>query len=188
MNDTGMNAVEQQIRAAQARGDFDDLPGAGKPLDLGNADDPEWWVKRLVEREQLDMTGALPSALQLRKEADSYPESLADVSREADVREILEDFNRRVRRDRLQAFVGNGPQIIAPTVDVEDMLTRWVELRRSRSERAPVRGGTPGPDGISGSSYRFGVSRTATRPEAHAGARPRGLRAMARRAWRSLVP
>ena len=35
------------IREAQERGEFDNLPGAGKPLtDLGDTDDPMWWVRR----------------------------------------------------------------------------------------------------------------------------------------------
>jgi len=38
--------VDKQIREAQERGDFDDLPGAGKPLPhLGDPDDADWWVK-----------------------------------------------------------------------------------------------------------------------------------------------
>ena len=133
MSDPGMNAVERQIRDAQARGAFDDLPGAGKPLNLGNSNDPDWWVKGLIEREQLDMSGALPSAAQLRKEAESYPASLVDVVREATVREILADFNHRVKQDRLRPNVGAAPQIIAPTVDVDDIVRQWQRLRRERS-------------------------------------------------------
>src|SRR5699024_4082407 len=41
MTDPGIDAVERQIRQAQARGAFDDLPGAGEPLDLGRADGPD---------------------------------------------------------------------------------------------------------------------------------------------------
>ena len=66
--------VEKAIREAQERGEFDDLPGAGKPLsDLGDPDDPMWWLRRYAEREHLDLTGALPPALQLRKEAAVLP-------------------------------------------------------------------------------------------------------------------
>ena len=43
--------AEKAIREAIERGEFDDLPGAGKPLDLSHSGDPEWWVKNLVERE-----------------------------------------------------------------------------------------------------------------------------------------
>ena len=44
--------VERKIREATARGEFDDLPGAGEPIaDLD--DDPLWWVKRWVRRERI---------------------------------------------------------------------------------------------------------------------------------------
>ena len=106
--------VEKAIREAQERGEFDDLPGAGKPLsDLGDPDDPMWWLRRYAEREHLDMTGALPPALQLRKEAASYPESLVDLRTEAAVRHVLEDFNTRVRRDRLRPPDPGMPQLLA---------------------------------------------------------------------------
>jgi hypothetical protein len=46
--------VERRIREAMAAGEFDHLPGAGKPIpDLGGEDDPGWWAKRWVERERL---------------------------------------------------------------------------------------------------------------------------------------
>ena len=122
--------VEKAIREAQERGEFDDLPGAGKPLkDLGDPDDPMWWLRRYAEREHLDMTGALPPALQLRKEAASYPESLVDLRTEAAVRHVLEDFNTRVRRDRLRPPDPGMPQLLAPTVDVDAMVDRWQALR-----------------------------------------------------------
>ena len=67
--------VDLQIKQAMERGEFDDLPGAGKPLgDLGSPYDRDWWLKKLIEREQI--TGVLPPALQLRKE-DAELDALA---------------------------------------------------------------------------------------------------------------
>lgn len=137
------SAVEKQIREAQERGDFDNLPGAGKPLDLSDSDDPDWWVKRFARREKLDLGGALPGALALRKEAAGYPESLVDVRTEAQVREIVEDYNKRVLADRLRPAVGNLPPLLAKTLDVDEMVERWrplreereAEQRRARAER-----------------------------------------------------
>ena len=95
--------VERQIREAQERGEFDNLPGAGKPLrGLGGADDPDWWVKQMMRREGLDMADALPPAIALRKEAAGFPHSLLDLRTEESVRAVLEDFNRRVKLDRLR--------------------------------------------------------------------------------------
>ena len=113
--------VERAIREAQERGEFDDLPGAGKPLQLGDADDPMWWVRRLAEREQLDFTGALPPAVALRKEAAGFPDSLVDLRTEESVRAVLDDYNLRVRRDRLRTPDPRVPQLLAPTVDVDDL-------------------------------------------------------------------
>jgi Domain of unknown function (DUF1992) len=121
--------VEKQIREAQERGEFDNLPGSGKPLDLGAPDDPDWWVKRLIEREQLDMTGAMPPVIGLRKEGAAFPESLRELRTEESVRAVLEDYNRRVRLDRLRPAEGPFPPILARTVDVDEMVQRWRELR-----------------------------------------------------------
>jgi len=42
--------VERQIREAIERGEFDALPGAGKPLpDIDSQYDPAWWARRWVE-------------------------------------------------------------------------------------------------------------------------------------------
>ena len=58
--------VDLQIQQAMARGDFDNLPGYGKPIaDLGSTHDPDWWLKRLVERERISV---LPPSLQVRKD------------------------------------------------------------------------------------------------------------------------
>ena len=42
--------VERQIRVAQERGDFDNLPGAGKPIPH-YGDDELWWVKGASPRD-----------------------------------------------------------------------------------------------------------------------------------------
>ena len=130
------SAVERQIREAQERGDFDDLPGAGKPLDLSDSDDPDWWVKRMARRENLDLGGALPGALALRKEAAGYPEALADVRTEKHVREIISDYNHRVLADRLRPAVGNLPPLLAKTLDADEMVEQWRALRVQREEQA----------------------------------------------------
>lgn len=121
--------VDQQIRQAVARGEFDNLPGAGKPIkDLGSTHDPDWWVKRLVEREQI--TGVLPPALQLRKEDAQLEETLDQEYSEKAVRELLVDFNRRVVEARRQLL--GGPPVITRLRDVEAEVAAWRERRGSR--------------------------------------------------------
>ncbi|WP_083841685.1 DnaJ family domain-containing protein [Mobilicoccus pelagius] len=121
--------VERQIREATERGEFDDLPGTGKPLDLHDVDDPDWWVKRFVRREGLDASATMPPVMQLRAEHAGFPGSLLDVHREDRVREILQDYNRRVVEDRLRPVTGPSMPVVAPRVDVDAMVERWRGLR-----------------------------------------------------------
>jgi hypothetical protein len=127
--------IEKQIREAQERGEFDNLPGAGKPLQGLESPDPDWWVKQLVRREGLDMTDALPPVIALRKEADGFPESLLDLRTEESVRVVLEDFNRRVKLDRLRPAAGPFPPMLARTVDVDELVARWRILREQQRTR-----------------------------------------------------
>ena len=48
------SVVERRIREAIEQGEFDDLPGAGKPLpDAGKPYDELWWVKAWLKRNDL---------------------------------------------------------------------------------------------------------------------------------------
>ncbi|MCK8612346.1 J-domain-containing protein [Gordonia sp. C13] len=123
--------VERMIREAAERGEFDDLPGAGKPLDLSDSDDPDWWVKRKIRDENLDSSALLPAPLQLRREAQDFPQSLCDIADEAAVRDILIDFNRRVREAHLASRqIAMPHSVVAHTIDVDDMVAQWRALRR----------------------------------------------------------
>lgn len=117
-------AVEVAIQQAMRRGDFDDLPGAGQPIkDLGTIQDPNWWIRRKIEREQL--TGLGPPALTLRTEDAALDDRLDALHTEAQVREVLEDFNRRVRQARMQLL--GGPPVITKPRDVEEQVAAWRE-------------------------------------------------------------
>lgn len=132
--------VDLQLRAAIERGEFDDLPGTGKPIeDLDTEHDPDWWLKRLVEREQI--TGVLPPSLQLRKDDAELDGHLDRMGREDDVRREVEDFNARVLRARYRP--AEGPPLITQPRDVEAEVAAWRERRDARrtaqgSDRAPT--------------------------------------------------
>jgi hypothetical protein len=117
--------VDLQVQRAIERGEFDDLPGAGKPLPPMD-DDPNWWVKKLIEREKI--TGVLPEALQLRKDDAALDSELDRQSSERVVRELLETFNRRVVNARRQ--LQGGPPVITPTRDVDAEVAAWRSRRR----------------------------------------------------------
>lgn len=120
--------IDRAIREATERGEFDNLSGAGKPLNLRRVGDPDWWLKDLVEREQIspDLT------VSLRREADSFPESLLDLPTEEAVRAVLDDFNERVKADWMRPRVGPSSPIVARKVDVDAVVDQWHELRRAR--------------------------------------------------------
>ena len=120
--------VDLQIRQAMERGAFDDLPGAGKPIaDLGTEHDPDWWLKRMVKREQVSV---LPPSLQLRKEDAEFDERLDQLSVESEVRREVEEFNARVMRARYTPV--DGPPLITQPRDVDATVTAWRERRNAR--------------------------------------------------------
>jgi hypothetical protein len=46
--------ADNRIRQAMEEGQFDDLPGLGKPIpDIDEPYDPMWWVKKWMKREKL---------------------------------------------------------------------------------------------------------------------------------------
>src|SRR6478735_4890507 len=122
--------VDLQVRQAMERGEFDDLPGRGKPIeDLGVEHDPDWWVKKLVERENIAL---LPPAIALRKEDAELEEHLDAITVEREVRRELEDFNRRVVETRRQ--LQGGPPVVTATRDVDAEVSAWLERRAARIE------------------------------------------------------
>jgi len=128
--------VDLKIQQAMARGDFDNLPGAGKPIrGLGAQHDPDWWVRQLVEREKI--TGVLPPALQLRKDDAELGARLDELPTEAQVREELEDFNARVIKARYTPV--DGPPLITQPRDIDAEVAAWRERRAAQRARPATR-------------------------------------------------
>lgn len=123
--------LDRQIREAEERGDFDNLPGAGKPLpDRGEQYDENWWLRGFIEREQLGSV-LLPESLKLRKEIEDLPQTLARKTTEPAVRQLVADLNKRIldaQRGRLA-----GPQVVLETLDAEAVVRRWREIRAARN-------------------------------------------------------
>ncbi|MBE0009720.1 MULTISPECIES: hypothetical protein [unclassified Arthrobacter] len=83
--------------------------------------DPDWWVKELIVRERL--TGLAPEPFLLRKDDAELDGRLRAERTEAGVREILEEFNRRVINARRQLL--GGPPVITRTRDIDAEVARW---------------------------------------------------------------
>jgi len=125
--------VDLQIKQAMERGDFDNLPGAGKPIkNLGTQHDPDWWIKQLIEREKI--TGVLPPALQLRKDDAELDGQLDRHTAESEVRRILEEFNARVMKARYTPV--DGPPLVTMPRDVEAEVDAWRDRRLARRRTA----------------------------------------------------
>jgi hypothetical protein len=121
--------VDKQIRDADARGEFDRLPGAGKPLpsDVESTYDELWWVKRKMAREGLSV---LPPTLALRKEAEDALAAAVDAPTEGAARRIVEQINVKIRDVMFKP--PPGPPLGLKPYDVEEVVGRWRERRAER--------------------------------------------------------
>ncbi len=127
--------VDRQIRQAAERGEFDNLPGAGKPLPgLDKPYDELWWVKDYVRREGLSGEALLPTPLQLRKEIERLPATVRDLPSEQAVREVVGDLNRRIAG---WLRTPSGPRIPIGPADVEHLVRQWHDHRRAAT-RTPA--------------------------------------------------
>ncbi|MCS5509536.1 DUF1992 domain-containing protein [Curtobacterium flaccumfaciens pv. flaccumfaciens] len=122
-----------QIAEAERRGVFEGNPYHGKPLPgLDGQHDPDWWIKSKIERE--DIRGIAPPALALRTEDAELDDALDALSLETDVRDVLVDFNARVKEARRQLL--GGPPVVTPMRDVEAEVLAWRERREVRMASA----------------------------------------------------
>ena len=117
--------VDSQIAQGMARGDFDGLPGAGKPLPRSALDETGYeWVVAKARKENLDLLGMLPPGLALRKERDDLPRRADGLPSEAAVRALAEDYNARV-----QAFWRRPQESrwspVPGLADVEALVAGW---------------------------------------------------------------
>jgi len=120
------SVVDRQIREAQERGEFDNLPGAGKPLPHLDEDyDENWWLKDFVRRERI--TGAVPATLALRKECEDLMETVATKKTELAVRRLVTGLNERIVRAQRGHL--DGPPVVLSTFDVEDVVRHWRTTR-----------------------------------------------------------
>ncbi len=117
--------IDAQIRIATEKGAFDNLPGAGKPLpNLDQAYDPLWWVKQLVQREQLSM---LPPSLELLRKVEKELATIETLHDEATVRHRVAALNVEIAK--VNATVVEGPPTRLGMLDVDQIVARWQRTR-----------------------------------------------------------
>ena len=120
--------IDAQVARAVARGDFADLPGAGRPLPRRDRAETSYdWVVSWARRENVDVAGMLPPALALRREREQLPGLLARQVSESAVRRVVEDFNDRVREAWRRPQ--EGPSVVVGLVDADEAVARWRQER-----------------------------------------------------------
>lgn len=125
------SAVERTIREAIERGEFDDLPGKGKPLPQLEDPREDWWIRGYVRREGVPSDALLPTGVQLRKEVERLPETVRDLPSEQAVRAVVAALNARVA-----AYVRTpeGPVLPVRRPDPDELVTTWRAHRAARAE------------------------------------------------------
>jgi hypothetical protein len=128
--------IDRQIRQGMENGDFDNLPGHGRPLpDLDVIHDEMWWVRKKLRREQASF---LPPTLAIRKELEDTLEAVAAAGTEAQVRELVAGINARIRQ--VNATATSGPPSTVGSLDVERVVERWRAARGEPGDGAPAQG------------------------------------------------
>ena len=112
--------IDRQIREAAERGEFDDLPGAGKPIPDLDQPDEMWWIKRKLQSEGLTYQ---PPSVVLREEVQDALEAALRARSEADVRQIVEAINGRIREANRKGIA--GPPLTLPPFNVERIVDKW---------------------------------------------------------------
>ena len=137
--------VDLQIQQAMARGDFDNLPGAGKPIRGPRHRARPRLVGQAADRARADhrRPAARPPAPQGRRRARRAASTRSHA--ESEVREEVEEFNARVIRARYTPV--DGPPLITQPRDVDAEVERagGRDGRATRPGRTPPTEPTPAP-------------------------------------------
>lgn len=114
--------VEDQLREAMEKGEFEDLPGQGRRLQLGE-DSPNWWARRKMEelKRQDGVTELLRHIEQTRDRIWSLPDEPAVRSAVRDLNREIEEINPGLRDE----------EKLEP-VDPEAAVATWRKMARLR--------------------------------------------------------
>lgn len=95
--------------------------GAGKPFsDLEGGYDPDWWVKKLVQRERVSV---LPPALELLRKVESEMNKIWALGSEVEVRARVVSLNGEIARSN--ARTAEGPPARVGLLDPDAIVAQW---------------------------------------------------------------
>ena len=117
--------AEQLIREAQEAGEFEHLPGMGKPIPgLDGYDDEQWWIREKLRREQISV---LPPALAIRAEVARALERIWALESADAVRREVAKINEQIRQANFAAQ--SGPPSTQLPLEVDEVLAGWRQRR-----------------------------------------------------------
>ncbi|MEV6104952.1 DUF1992 domain-containing protein [Streptomyces sp. NPDC051940] len=147
--------IDRQIREATQRGEFENLPGKGKPLTDDDAPyDELWWVKQKLARENFS---ALPPTLVLRKEAEDALAAARTAPSERVLRKLLDEVNDRIREAIRRPPM--GPPLNMGPIDVDAVAAEWRAARPEEPVTEPEP--APAPERRSRAAFLFRRRRAA---------------------------
>lgn len=113
--------MEERIREAQEAGEFDNLPGFGRPLpSLDQELDENWWIREKLRRENIS---ALPPGLAIRVEVHHTMDRIMRLSSEHAVRKTVEELNEKIRQAHYSSYW--GPPSTTLPLDVDEVVAQW---------------------------------------------------------------
>jgi hypothetical protein len=124
--------IDRQVRRAEERGEFADLPGAGRPIpDLDKPFDALWWVKDKLRREGLSY---MPPSVALRKESHDTLQAASRARSEDEVRRLVAGLNEKIRDANRRGIP--GPSLMLVPHDVERVVRDWRRRRSAPLQRS----------------------------------------------------
>src|SRR5688500_8986040 len=129
--------VDNQISRSIARGGFEHLAGAGKPLPGLHRDETAYdWAVAKARREGVDTAAMLPPGLALRRERDQLPARAAGLASDEQVRALAADYNARVAAFWRRPQEGRWSPVPG-LADVEALVAEWHRTRPARPAPPP---------------------------------------------------
>lgn len=125
--------IEKKIKEAQEKGDFDNLPGRGKPLKL--EDDSGVPEDMRMAYKILKNADCLPPELELKKEIRQMEDMLAGIPDEKERYRLIKKINLKITR--LNMMGRGSPLLEADQVyygKVVDKLNSKEEIEKRKQE------------------------------------------------------
>jgi hypothetical protein len=112
---------EYLVRKSMREGEFDNLPGAGRPI--AGLEEPyreDWWLRSVLKRENL----AVPCpSLEIRRDVECTLNMVGGLGDEERVRREIESLNARIAK--VNRLGSSGPATAVAPLDVDAVVARW---------------------------------------------------------------